>query len=258
MVKDPSLEHGPMEFSPKNKVVQLCLQGMAAESAGRAGEAQGAFQEAWNAAEEDLEKFLAAYFLGRSQTEAAARLQWLQAALEHALKIGDDSVMSALPPLYAMMAQSQADLGRHEEAGRLARLGASVNAAPASRGPFYHGSKADLSPGDLLTAGKESNYQAGLSMAHVYFTALLQGAGLAAELAKGDAEPRVYVVEPTGPFEHDPNVTNSKFPGNPTRSYRSAAPLKVVAEAKDWRRMAPEEMASWRKKLAEPKGPIIN
>lgn len=84
-------------------------------------------------------------------------------------------------------------------------------------GPFFHGTKADLRVGDLLTAGFRSNYRPEVVMNHIYFTALRDGAGLAAELAAGEAAPRVYAVEPTGTFEDDPNVTDKKFPGNPTR-----------------------------------------
>ena len=88
-------------------------------------------------------------------------------------------------------------------------------------GPFYHGTKADLKIGDMLTPGFKSNYHDHVIMNHIYFTALPNGAGLAAELAPGDGNPRVYIVEPTGSFENDPNVTDKKFPGNPTRSYRA-------------------------------------
>ena len=84
-----------------------------------------------------------------------------------------------------------------------------------------------------------------------HFTALTNGAGLAAELALGDGQPRVYIVQPTGSFESDPNVTDKKFPGNPTRSYRSIAPLKIVGEVTDWVRLTPEELKSWREKLAK-------
>ena len=97
-------------------------------------------------------------------------------------------------------------------------------------GPFFHGTKADLRVGDLLTAGFRSNYRPDVVMNHIYFTALPDGAGLAAELAAGEAAPRVYAVEPTGAFEDDPNVTDKKFPGNPTRSYRSRDPLRIVGE----------------------------
>ena len=95
-------------------------------------------------------------------------------------------------------------------------------------------------------------------MNHIYFTALVNGAGLAAALAKGEGCERVYIVEPTGSFENDPNVTDKKFPGNPTRSYRSQAPLKIVGEITDWVRQTPEELALWRERLTNIKGEIIN
>ena len=117
---------------------------------------------------------------------------------------------------------------------------------PRDDGPFFHGTIADLRVGDLLTAGRPSNYRPDVVMNHVYFTALVDGAGLAAEiaaeLAEGEPVPRVYVVEPTGAFENDPNVTDKKFPGNPTRSYRSAAPLQIVSEITEWTRLTPEAL----------------
>lgn len=128
-------------------------------------------------------------------------------------------------------------------------------------GPFFHGTKADLQVGDLLTAGFRSNYRPEIVMNHIYFTALHNGAGLAAELAAGDGEPRVYAVEPTGTFENDPNVTDKKFPGNPTRSYRSTEPLRVIGEVEDWPRLSPEDLQTWRDRLAvieEKRGEIIN
>ena len=129
-------------------------------------------------------------------------------------------------------------------------------------GPFYHGTKADLQVGDLLTAGFRSNYRPEVVMNHIYFTALRDGAGLAAELAAGDGEPRVYLVEPTGPFEDDPNVTDKKFPGNPTRSYRSAHPLRIVGEVTDWTRLTADGLQAWRDRLAairaDERGEIIN
>ncbi len=133
--------------------------------------------------------------------------------------------------------------------------------APDETGPFFHGTKADLRIGDLLTAGRRSNYRPEIVMNHIYFTATRDGAGLAAELAAGDAEPRVYLVEPTGPFEDDPNVTDKKLPGNPTRSYRSTDPLRVVGEVRDWPRLAPEALADWQRRIAainESGGEIIN
>ena len=129
-------------------------------------------------------------------------------------------------------------------------------------GPFFHGTKADLREGELLTAGFRSNYRPEVVMNHIYFTALVDGAGLAAELALGDAPPRVYAVEPTGPFENDPNVTDKKFPGNPTRSYRSRAPLRIVGEVTEWTRQTPEALQAWRDRLAairaDERAEIIN
>lgn len=133
-------------------------------------------------------------------------------------------------------------------------------------GPFFHGTIADLQVGDLLAAGYRSNYRPEVVMNHVYFTSRADGAGLAAELAAelagGGAVPRVYAVEPTGPFENDPNVTDKKFPGNPTRSYRSSAPLKVTGEITDWTRLTPEALQVWRERLIalppEERGEIIN
>ncbi|MFD2574405.1 NAD(+)--rifampin ADP-ribosyltransferase [Spirosoma soli] len=143
----------------------------------------------------------------------------------------------------------------------------SKNIAPdgsdiVDNGPFYHGTKADLQIGDLLTAGFRSNYKPEVIMNHIYFTALANGAGLAAALAKGDGDERVYIVEPTGSFENDPNVTDKKFPGNPTRSYRSQAPLKIVGEVTDWIRLTPDELRTWRENVArinaDPTAEIIN
>jgi len=129
-------------------------------------------------------------------------------------------------------------------------------------GPFFHGTKADLRVGDLLMAGFRSNYRSEVVMNHIYFTALPDGAGLAAELAAGEGAPRVYAVEPTGAFEDDPNVTDKKFPGNPTRSYRSREPLRIVGEVADWTRQSPEALQAWRDRLAvilaDERGEIIN
>jgi rifampin ADP-ribosylating transferase len=137
---------------------------------------------------------------------------------------------------------------------------------PIDEGPFFHGTIADLSVGELLTAGRPSNYRPDIVMNHIYFTALVDGAGLAAEiaaeLAAGEATPKVYAVEPTGAFENDPNVTDKKFPGNPTRSYRSRAPLRIVGEITDWTRLTPDQLQTWRARLSmllsSERGEIIN
>lgn len=118
-------------------------------------------------------------------------------------------------------------------------------------GPFYHGTKADLQIGDLLTAGFKSNYHQDIIMNHIYFTATIQGAGLASEIIPGNGEPRVYIVEPTGDFENDPNVTDKKFPGNPTRSYRSKEPLRIVGEITEWTKLTAEEFQTWQDNLTK-------
>jgi hypothetical protein len=133
-------------------------------------------------------------------------------------------------------------------------------------GPFFHGTIAQLRVGDFLTAGHRSNYRPEIVMNHVYFTALVDGAGLAAEiaaeLAEGETLPRVYEVVPTGEFENDPNVTDKKFPGNPTRSYRTSAPLQIVREITEWTRLTPEQLQGWRERLSallsSEGGEIIN
>jgi rifampin ADP-ribosylating transferase len=101
-------------------------------------------------------------------------------------------------------------------------------------GVYLHGTKASLEVGDLLVAGQESNFQDGRTMNHVYFTATLDAAVWGAELAAGEGRGRIYLVQPTGAFEDDPNVTDKRFPGNPTQSFRSRSPLRVVGELADW------------------------
>lgn len=139
-------------------------------------------------------------------------------------------------------------------------------AEPLDHGPFFHGTIADLAVGEFLTAGHGSNYRPAIVMNHVYFTALIDGAGLAAEiaaeLAGGAPRPRVYAVEPTGAFENDPNVTDRRFPGNPTRSYRSSAALRILGEITEWTRLTPKELQRWRERLSvllsNEGGEIIN
>jgi len=107
-------------------------------------------------------------------------------------------------------------------------------------GPFYHGTKADVGPGDLLEPGFSSNYGGQKKANFIYFTATIDAAIWGAELAVGDKPGRIYRVEPTGTFENDPNLTDKKFPGNPTRSYRTKSPLRVVVEVLEWEGHSPE------------------
>lgn len=120
-------------------------------------------------------------------------------------------------------------------------------------GPFYHGTKADLKPGDQLIPGYSSNYGERKKANYVYLTATMDAAIWGAELASGDGPGRIYQVEPTGPFEDDPNLTNKRFPGNPTRSYRTQHPLRVVLEVPHWEGHPPEVLAHMLAHLAELK-----
>ena len=108
-------------------------------------------------------------------------------------------------------------------------------------GPFFHGTKAELKIGDLLKPQYVSNYQNKKS-SYIYFTATLDAAKWGAELATLTSKERIYIVEPLGDFENDPNLTDKRFPGNPTRSYRSTSPLKIVAELSSWERHSDEEI----------------
>jgi hypothetical protein len=247
-----------MEFSPSNNIVKLCIQGMAMEEAGEAEAAARLFLQAWEESTNDFEKFLSAHYVALHQDNVPDKLKWHETALRFAREVNDEAATSALPSFYSDIAKCYEELNDFENAEKHHALANSFSGDPSDNGPFYHGTRADLQIGDLLTPGGNSNYQNDLKMNHIYFTALVNGAGLAAALAKGDGRERVYIVEPTGAFEHDPNVTNKKFPGNPTRSYRSEVPLKIVGEVTDWVRQTPEELQKWKERLANVKEEIIN
>lgn len=123
----------------------------------------------------------------------------------------------------------------------------------AEEGTFFHGTKVDLKTGDLLEPGYSSNFGERRQANFVYLTATLDAATWGAELALGGGPGRIYRVEPTGPFEDDPNLTDKRFPGNPTRSYRTRAPLLVVGEVLDWEGHAPEVLQEMRDALEKAK-----
>jgi rifampin ADP-ribosylating transferase len=115
---------------------------------------------------------------------------------------------------------------------------------------FLHGTKADLKPGDLVAPGRAANFgDADRTANHVYFAGTLDAATWGAELARGEGRGRIFVVEPTGPIEDDPNLTNKKFAGNPTRSYRSREPLRIVGELANWRGHSPEQIKAMKEGL---------
>ena len=114
---------------------------------------------------------------------------------------------------------------------------------------FFHGTKADLKPGDLIAVGYSSNFGTGKPMSWVYLTGTLDAAIWGAELAAGDGRGRIYIVEPTGPIVDDPNLTDKKFPGNPTQSYRSREPLRVTGEVTTWQGHSTERLKEMKDNL---------
>jgi hypothetical protein len=114
---------------------------------------------------------------------------------------------------------------------------------------YYHGTRADLKPGDLIEPGYRSNYGSRRQANHVYLTATVDAAVWGAELAVGEGLGRIFIVEPTGPIEDDPNLTDKKFPGNPTRSYRTRDPVRVTGELTDWEGHAPDVLQAMKDNL---------
>lgn len=247
-----------MEFNQNNPIIQLCIQGMDAEEKGRHDDAESLFLKAWQESTNDFERFTAAHHIARVQKDVREKLEWLETDLALALKIDNESVKASFTPLYQAITKCYKELGDSDKAQKNLELATLHNTTPFDKGPFFHGTRADLQIGDSLTSGFNSNYKAELQMNHIYFTALPNAAGLAAALAKGEGRERVYIIEPTGSFENDPNVTNKKFPGNPTRSYRTQEPLKIVGELTDWVKTTPEQLQKWRERLANNNGEIIN
>lgn len=115
--------------------------------------------------------------------------------------------------------------------------------------PYYHGTKVDLKTGDLIGPGYLTNHGTGRKAKHVYFAATLEAAVWGAELAVGEGPGRIYIVEPTGPWEDDPNLTDNRFPGNPTKSYRSKLPVRVIGEVKEWKGHTPEQLKAMKEGL---------
>lgn len=126
---------------------------------------------------------------------------------------------------------------------------AATPTGPDAGAIFYHGTRSDLQTGDLLVAGWTGNYQAN-PLSWIYFSAALESAIWGCELAAGDCRQRIYIVEPTGDWFDDPNLTDKKFPGNPTRSYRSRSPLRIVGEVESWEPHAPDVLATMKEHLA--------
>jgi rifampin ADP-ribosylating transferase len=121
---------------------------------------------------------------------------------------------------------------------------------PPSSQRFYHGTRADLKPGDLIEPGYRSNFGRRKKAGYVYLTGSLDAAAWGAELALGDGPGRIFTVEPTGPIMDDPNLTDKRYPGNPTKSYRSREPLRVTGECTDWQGHSPEAVQAMKDRIA--------
>jgi len=203
----------------------------------------------------------------------ATQVRHILGAAAHATRAtelarGDDPVVAeyviaaaakkATPVVHDVLTRyPRAPRGRSRVAVLIQRLDSMLRDPPPTPrvvddpGPFFHGTKADLRPGDLLTPGWRSNYGSGRIANHIYLTATRDGAPLAAELAWGDGPGRVYRVEPLGMIEDDPNVTDKRFPGNPTRSYRTTEPLQVIEEVVGLKPPPPELIWKMRERMAE-------
>jgi tetratricopeptide (TPR) repeat protein len=162
-----------MDFNPNNNIIKLCIEGMGNDEKGKPAEASRLFLQAWKEATNDFEKFLAAYYVARHQENTSDKLKWFETSLQFALKINDVTVTSAFPSLYSNIAKCYEDLGNLENAKKNYELANSFKEKISDRGPFYHGTKADLQIGDVLTPGRESNYKSEFIMNHIYFTALV-------------------------------------------------------------------------------------
>lgn len=123
---------------------------------------------------------------------------------------------------------------------------------------YFHGTRADLKAGDLIVVGNRSNFTDSGPLSWVYFTSTLDAAIWGAELAVGAGRERIYVVEPLGPIMDDPNLTDKKFPGNPTRSYRSRDPLRIIAEVTNWQGHPPDQLRQMKENIARSKAQGAN
>lgn len=247
-----------MRFNPTSPFIQQLMQAIIQAEQGELAQAATTLDKMYRQTDDDYEKFLLAYQFAKVTTDIFERVKWLSVSLESAQKIDDEEVKSAYVTLFRDLSEAYKALGNHDYEKKYLELAEVEPTTPTDQGPFYHGTKADLEVGDLLVPGDLSNYQDDLVMNHIYFTAYLNGAGLAATLAKGTGKKRVYKIVPTGEFENDPNVTDEKFPGNLTRSYRSAQPLKIVAEIEDWQALSQQQKQEWQAKVQKNEGEIIN
>lgn len=191
-------------------------------------------------------------FEGEWRFAGVSLLPWSIASELEAVPSGlYEVVWSQVPVDLVPTSAGLIDCGTPDDLALARSLAAQRAHGHSDPGPFFHGTKAVLHVGDLLQTGYRSNFGQGKKANFIYLTATLDAATWGAELAAGDGPGRIYRVEPTGPIEDDPNLTDQRFPGNPTRSYRTRQPLRVVAEITDWEPHSPEVLQAMRDHLAE-------
>lgn len=247
-----------IEFDPQNNIIRLCVNGMKMQENGNSKDAKNSFLKAWNDSTNNFEKFISAYYIALYEKILPDRLKWFETSLHYAIELNAENVKSAFPTLYLNIGKCYEGLDNLESAKVNYERSTSFSNEVTDNGPFYHGTRAELKVGDLLTSGHNSNYKSELKMNHIYFTSNLKGARLASTMAKGSGVERVYIVEPTGDFENDPNVTDKKFPGNLTCSYRSQEPLKIIGEEINWKKQMPQEINKWYESSSASDAEIIN
>lgn len=169
-----------MRFNPTSPFIQQLMQAIIQTEQGELAQAATTLDKMYRQTEDDYEKFLLAYQFSKVTTDIFERVKWLSVSLESAQKVDDEEVKSAYVTLFRDLAEAYKALGNYDYEKKYLELAETEPTTPTDQGPFYHGTKADLKVGDLLVPGGLSNYQDDLVMNHIYFTAYLNGAGLAA------------------------------------------------------------------------------
>ncbi len=247
-----------LEFDPNNEVILKCLKAQKLFEDGKDDEANIVFIKAQEKVSNKFEEFIFLYYQSRVLIDEKEKLSILKKAISIAKNLNNDIARSALTSLANQVADIYQKQGKIQKYSEYNNLAQSYIFKISDIGPFYHGTNVKLNVGDLLKPGFKSNYNSDVIMNHIYFTASKRGAAFAAELVAVENKPYVYLVEPLGNYENDPNVTNQRFIGNPTRSYRSDKPLRILEIITKWEQHSPDQIKAWREKVKNNKGKIIN
>lgn len=246
------------EFSPSNKIVKMCMQAIYAYENNEFDKAIVLLEDAYKCSETEFEKFVSSYKKAEYENDLNNKLKWFEISIKHAINSDCISSKTAYSTLYLNIAKTYEKLNELENAKKNYDLSNKYKEMPQDNGPFYHGTNVNLNVGDLLSAGRKSNYKDGLVMNHIYFTSNLSGAILAAKLVSEDNMGHVYVVKPIGDFENDPNVTDKKFCGNLTQSYRTTSDLEIICELVDLDNNSSLDIKEFKEKIYKNDKEIIN